>query len=249
MSQEWISLRYALPVLLAIIIAIAWPVSRHIQSREEKQRYWTLQALTLIGAVLGSKLVVLTGDRFWPVVPLTGWNDILFSGRSLVGGLIFGFLTAEVAKPLLGYTRPPNDRFAAVIPFSVAVGRIGCFLQGCCLGLPHDGLLSVADRNGVERYPATLIEAAFHLSIGIVFVFIVRRRLLYGRVFAVYLMAYGVFRFATEFIRETPRTSAGLSVYQFWCVVMIALGATSFWLRRRSAEEGQLDGDLRTAEA
>lgn len=247
--MDLISLRYALPVLLAIGVAVAWPVSRHITSAEEKQRYWTLQGLTLIGAVIGAKLVVLTGDRFWPAVPLHQWSDIFLEGRSIVGGLIFGFLTAEAAKPLLGYKLPPNDRFAAVIPFSVAIGRIGCHLQGCCLGLPHDGTLSVIDRNGVARYPAPLIEVAFQLAIGVLFIAIVRRRMLHGRVFAVYLMAYGVFRFLTEFIRDTPRTQYGLSVYQFWCVLMIALGAISYGLRRRSTAEERIDGNLGTAEA
>lgn len=231
--SELFPLRYVLPVLLGLLVLAFWPVTKGIA---DKRRYWQLQLITLLGALAGAKLVVLTGDRFWPVVPLHGWMDLLTSGRSIVGGLIFGFLAAEIAKPLLGYTHPPNDRFAAILPFSVAIGRIGCVLQGCCAGLPHEGLLSMTDARGVARHPTQLFEAAFHIAFGIAAIVVVRRGLLQGRVFAVYLMAYGVFRFLTEFIRVTPRVLDGYSVYQAWCLVMIALGAISFAMRSRREE-------------
>ena len=51
------------------------------------------------------------------------WHEILLSGRSVTGALILGFLAAEAAKPLLGYSMPPNDRFATLLPFSFAIGR------------------------------------------------------------------------------------------------------------------------------
>lgn len=232
MNPDAALLRYSIPALLSIALALAWPVASHIRSTREKQRYWTLQGVTLIGAVAGAKLVVLTGDHFWPVVPLHAWSELWTSGRSIVGGLIFGFLAAELTKPLLGYRLPPNDRFAAVIPFSVATGRIGCLLEGCCRGLPHDGWMAMADSDGVLRYPSQLIEMSFHAAIGVTFLVLVRRGLLSGRVFAVYLIAYGTFRFLTEFFRATPRTDAGLSVYQFWCIVMVFLGVVSYWMRR-----------------
>jgi len=35
------------------------------------------------------------GDRLWPVVPLTGARDLLTTGRSILGGLLGGFFTAD----------------------------------------------------------------------------------------------------------------------------------------------------------
>jgi prolipoprotein diacylglyceryltransferase len=237
-----IRIEYALPVLIALLIAYLYPIARFTPVAE-RRKYWILQTITMIGAIVGAKIVVLSGDRFWPVIPLHGWDEVLTSGRSIVGGLIFGFLTAEITKPLLDYRLPPNDRFAAILPFSIAIGRIGCFLAGCCRGVEHDGFLSVTYADGIPRYPAQLFESAFHFATGIVFVILVRRGVLKGRIFAVYLIVYGIFRFLTEFIRETPRVVGNLSVYQFWCVVMIALGVASYMVRtprgeRSVAEEG-----------
>jgi phosphatidylglycerol---prolipoprotein diacylglyceryl transferase len=222
--------RYVIPVLLGLALALSYPVASHLRA-PERRRYYLLQAITLVGALLGAKLVVLMGDRFWPLVPVQGLWDFLTAGRSVVGALLFGFLTAEVAKPILGYTLPPNDRFAALLPFSLAIGRFGCFLQGCCRGIPHAGWLSVTYADGIPRHPAQLFEAAFQIAIGAVFIQLVRRGRWRGQLFAVYLVAYGTYRFLSEFIRETPRVAGEFSVYQAFCVLMIAVGLLTLGLR------------------
>jgi phosphatidylglycerol---prolipoprotein diacylglyceryl transferase len=225
-------LRYVLPVIAGLLLALFYPVAGHLRT-DERRRYYLLQAITLVGAIVGAKIVVLMGDHGWPLVPVRGLEDVLGAGRSVVGGLLFGFLTAEAAKPLLGYTQPPNDRFAAILPFSLAVGRVGCFLSGCCRGTPHDGWLSVTYADGIARHPAQLYEAAFQLAIGVLLMALARRRVLHGRLFALYLVAYGVYRFLSEFIRETPHVLAGYSVYQAFCVLMVLAGAVTLALRRK----------------
>jgi prolipoprotein diacylglyceryltransferase len=229
--SEAFPLRYVIPVLTGLLLLLLYPVARHIGA-EEKRRYYTLQGITLVGALAGAKLAVLMGDRFWPVVPIHSFAEVLRAGRSIVGGLLFGFLTAEAAKPILGYTLPPNDRFAALLPFSLAIGRVGCFLQGCCLGTPHAGMVSVTYTDGIPRWPVQLFEAAFDLAAGVLFVLLVSRRILQGRLFATFLIAYGVYRFATEFIRVTPRAFGAFSVYQLFCVAMIAAGVVALVARR-----------------
>ena len=154
---------YALLVLLALALGILFPVARHITDREPRKKYFVLQAITFLAAIAGAKLVVLVGNHDWPFTPLEGWRTVVFSGRSIVGALIFGFLAAESCKPLLRYQLPPNDRFAALLPFCIAIGRIGCLLSGCCRGTPHEGMLSIAFDDGIPRHPAQLYEIAFHL--------------------------------------------------------------------------------------
>src|SRR3982750_4117423 len=89
---------YALSVGVAVALALLFPVTKHLR-RDERKSYYTLQIITLLGAVLGAKLSVLVGDLDWPFVPLPDWHTILVSGRSVTGALILGFLAAEVAKP------------------------------------------------------------------------------------------------------------------------------------------------------
>ena len=228
-----IHLAYAGMILLGAILLACLRVTRDLRGADERRQYYLLQAITLVGALLGMKVAVMMGDARWPLQPFHDWETLLWSGRSITGALLFGFLAAELAKPLLGYTLPPNDRFATVLPFSIAIGRIGCLLSGCCLGVPYDGALAMRAADGVMRHPAPLYELAFNLIVGIVFVLLLRRRLLFGRLFALYLVLYGAFHFAIEFVRDTPKDyAAGLSGYQWLSLAMLALGL--LFLARRT---------------
>ncbi len=215
---------YALPVLLGLLLMIFFPSTRHYENQEDRRRYRILQMVTLVAAIIGAKLSALMGDHLWPVVPLKNWYQIIDSGRSVTGGLLIGHLAAEVAKPIVGFRLPPNNRFAVLLPFSIAVGRVGCLLAGCCRGLPHQGFLSVTYSDGIPRYPEPLYEIIFQLSVGILFIVLLRRKILEGRFFSLYLILYGTFRFLTEFIRETPKVYGPYSVYQFICLILIAVG-------------------------
>lgn len=222
---------YAGMVLLGIVLLLAFRPARHYVSADRAQ-YWRLQAITLVAALVGAKFAVLMGDALWPLRPFHEWEQLLLSGRSIVGALLFGFLAAEAAKPLLGYTLPPNDRFAILLPFSIATGRLGCWLAGCCVGIESDGPLAMVGVDGVPRIPAPLLELAFHLAAGVALIVLWRRRLLAGRLFAAYLVAYGAFRFGSEFWRVTPKAFAGLSAYQWMAAAMVIAGAAALIVRR-----------------
>ncbi|MFO1520163.1 MAG: prolipoprotein diacylglyceryl transferase family protein [bacterium] len=233
-----VHLEYALPVAFGLLLMLFFPSTRHFEDPEDRRRYRTLQIVTLVAAIIGAKLAALSGDHFWPVVPLQNWSQLVVSGRSILGGLLFGHLAAEAAKPIVGYRLPPNDRFAALLPFSIAIGRVGCLLAGCCRGLPHQGLLSITYSDGIPRHPEPAYEIAFQLAVGFFFLFLVRRKLFVGRVFSLYLVLYGLFRFFTEFIRETPKIYGSYSFYQMLCVAMVAIGAGELiWRTHRYRKE------------
>ncbi len=223
---------YVLAVGLALLVGLFFPVTRHITDPRQRRQYYLLQLVTFVSAIVGAKLVFLVAEYHWPWEPLPDWSRVLESGRSLVGALVFGLLGAECVKPLVRYPLPPNDRFAAVLPFSFAIGRLGCFFTGCCRGVACDAPWAVIGSDGVARHPAPLYEMIFHLAAGLTAVVLVRRQRMVGCVFSLYLIAYGLFRFLTEFIRETPKTFATLSAYQWFSLAMVALGAL-FLVKRR----------------
>ena len=129
--------------------------------RHLRVRYAALQMLTLLGAIVGAKLAMLAGDLGWPRYSVD-LDHALFSGKSLVGGLLGGFVVAEIAKPWFAWKEPPNDWFACKLLLSVAIGRVGCILAGCCRGLPTASGLAIVYSDGVPRVPVTTFEALFH---------------------------------------------------------------------------------------
>jgi phosphatidylglycerol---prolipoprotein diacylglyceryl transferase len=59
-----------------------------------------------------------------------------------------------------------------------------------------------------------------------------RRKKMSGRLFALFLVVYGFFRFASEFWRVTPKAFGGLSAYQWMSIAMVIAGSTTLYLRR-----------------
>ena len=215
-----LQLAYAGMVLLGVALLLAFRPARQYEAVERAQ-YWRLQAITLVAALVGAKFAVLLGDALWPLKPFHDWP-----------ALLFGFLAAEAAKPLLKYPLPPNDRFALLLPFSIGTGRLGCWMAGCCLGVESHGPLALVGVDGVSRIPAPLIELAFHLAAGAALIALYRRGVLRGRLFALYLVGYGAFRIVSEYWRVTGKAFAGWSAYQWMALAMVVAGAVALYLRR-----------------
>ena len=94
------------------------------------------------------------------------------------------------------------------VPLFHAFGRVGCFLAGCCYGIPAPaGWLGVTFSqallapNGVALVPVQLYEAAGCLLLFLLLDRLARRGWSGGQLLPVYLSLYGAFRFLLEFLR------------------------------------------------
>lgn len=219
---------YVVPVLAGLLLAALFPSSRGIADPTERSKYRWIQALTLIGALLGAKLAAVIGDLGWPLEPV-GLEAFFLVGRSITGALLFGFLTAELLKKPFAYRTPPNDRFAMILPFSIAIGRVGCMFVGCCGGRETESLLALPDAHGVMRHPTALYDLVFHLGLGVAFVAMQRRGVMKHRLFALHLLLYGTFRFFVEFLRDSRLYAGPFSAYQLFSIAMLACGLWSLW--------------------
>lgn len=222
---------YAVTVLLGFALVLGFPLTKHMKEPQDRKRYYILQGITLAGAVLGAKLAVLMGDALWPLERFDDWTALIFSGRSIIGALLVGFLAAEAAKPFMSYEMPPNDRFAVVLPFSIGIGRFGCYLAGCCRGLPYDGPLTIAYSDGIARHAIAFYEMAFHIAAGLLLLHLYRRKILFGRLFSLYLILYGLFRFQTEYLRVTEKAFLGYSAYQWFAIAAVIAGIVAITVR------------------
>lgn len=223
---QWV---YGATALAGLLLALFLPSSKRHVAPNARRSYVILQVVTLVGAAIGAKLAFLVGDLHWPSAHVP-FEEVVYSGRSITGGLLGGFLSAELAKIPLRYTELPNDWFAAKLPLSIAVGRVGCVLAGCCRGIPGEYPLAMVYSDGIHRFPAQLCELAFQVVAFAVALTWFRRGLVRGRVFASYMIAYGLFRVAIEALRDTEKVAfhQSLSVYQLLALALAACGVASF---------------------
>jgi len=222
------STSYGWLMLAGIFVSIA------LWSRVAKRdsRLVLVYIAALAGAFLGAKLVYLAAEGW------LHWHDanrwiILATGKSITGALLGGYAAVEIAKRMLGYTSTTGDWFAIIAPVGIMLGRVGCMLHGCCLGREcAAGWSTVNDAHGLARWPAAQAEFLFNaLALGGVLL-LRRLKILPGQHFHLYLMSYGLFRFAHEFLRETPKIIGPISGYQIAALCLVGLGAIRFRGRR-----------------
>lgn len=222
------SAAYAMLMMTGILVgAVFW--YRRAQGRSE---LLLVYLGALVGGFAGAKIAYLLAE---------GWADWQgpdmwlrwATGKSVLGGLLGAYAGVEVTKHFTGHKQSTGDAFAVVVPVGILLGRLGCYLNGCCLGKPMTGVFAFRDVNGLARWPAPAVEGAFQVVMLVAILVLQRRGLLRDRLFFLYLTAYGVFRFLHEFVRDTPELAAGLSGYQFIAVGMAVLGAFMLWRRTK----------------
>jgi phosphatidylglycerol:prolipoprotein diacylglycerol transferase len=221
---------YTWLLLAGIVVSLVFWRRR---ARDDKRLVFIYGA-ALVGAFFGAKLVYLAAEGWQHLGAPDMWLQ-LAAGKSILGALLGGYAFVELAKWQLGYRKTTGDDFALIAPISITLGRIGCLLHGCCLGVTcQPAWYALRDSAGVLRWPAVPVEIGFNLVAFAGFLLLRRWRLLPGQHFHLYLMGYGVFRFAHEFLRATPRIAGPLSGYQFASLAVALFGAVCFYRRRTS---------------
>ena len=219
---------YTWLLLTGIIISFLFWKRR---ARQDK-RLIVIYAAALVGAFFGAKIVYLLCEGWQHFGAPDMWPQ-LAAGKSILGALLGGYVFVELAKHNVGYRSATGDDFALVAPISIGLGRVGCLLHGCCLGtVCAPAWYALPDTHGIARWPAVPAEIAFNASAFLLFLILRRQSILRGQHFHLYLMGYGLFRFAHEFVRATPRLIGPFSGYQFVALAVALFGLVCFWRRQ-----------------
>ncbi|WP_435007814.1 prolipoprotein diacylglyceryl transferase [Tundrisphaera lichenicola] len=206
----------------AILLRGRTPQPAGLTARER----WGIGLGAFCGAMIGAKLPFALAD--WEGL-VSGWAW-LENGKTIVFGMVGGYLGVEIAKAMLGVKVKTGDGFAVPVAGAVAVGRLSCFVAGCCHGVATGLPWGVDFGDGVRRHPTQIYEMIFHTSAAVVLGSLQRRGLFRGQLIKLYLLSYLAYRFATEFIRPEPVIGLGLTGYQ-WACLGLAPVFVALWIR------------------
>ena len=211
---------YTALAVIAIVVALATQAA--VLAAEEVPVGPSLLAslLGLAAGLIGAKV------WYWRLHPD---ESLIRGGWAVDGFLIFAPIAAVVAMPALD--APIGLALDAVAPglfFAVAIGRIGCFVTGCCAGQitgSRWGVWSSDRRVGARRIPTQLLESAAGLLVGLAALGLVvgQAPALHGLVFLAGFAVYGAVRQALLRLRVERRRSSRTLPATAAAVVLVVL--------------------------
>jgi phosphatidylglycerol:prolipoprotein diacylglycerol transferase len=219
------------PVMETLAYVAGFAVYRWQRARQgdivaESQR-WTVLAGAAVGALAGSRVLGLAEQ--WPTV-MDAWRtgrtmELVLSpgGKTIVGGLLGGWLGVEIVKRVSGIKRRTGDLFALPLCVGIAVGRVGCLVAGLAddtYGKPTGLPWAVNLGDGIGRHPVQLYEISFLVLLG--FAVSVKAELPEGARFRIFLGSYLAWRIFIDFLKPQPLLN-GMNSIQWSCVTGILL--------------------------
>jgi phosphatidylglycerol:prolipoprotein diacylglycerol transferase len=193
--------------------------------------------LSVLSGIVGARILYIVEH-----IPLYRDNPLEMlmlshGGLSWFGGLIAGGLCAVV------YIKRKNlpvllflDMIAPFVALGQAIGRVGCFLNGCCQGIESSF--------GVyfPEYHAVLVPTQIYSSFLLLGIFVVLRLMQdrphpRGMIFYGYLLLYSLKRFFIEFWRaDNPKIYAGLSLFQILSIGLFISAVCGLFVIRAKKE-------------
>ncbi|MDR3706753.1 MAG: prolipoprotein diacylglyceryl transferase [Capsulimonadaceae bacterium] len=197
----------------------------------------------LLAGIVGARLAFVLLDphlRLYTIAEAVAiWNGGITFDGALIGGLLAIVAFCKLRRlPIL----PMLDLLGPASVIGYAVGRIGCFFNGCCYGGPTnlpwgvkfpEGIVDGLQVYSVPCHPAQLYSTVMSLLLfGLLALRQKKKGLPSGDLFCWYLIGTSVERFIMELfrrgvtsdmVRGTPLTTA-----QWFCVALGLAGAA--WL-------------------
>lgn len=231
---------YGLMVTLGILAAMIMGrfLRKHLVISEDD--YYSAIIWLLVSGLIGSKLL------YW----IVEFDEVIknphFLIESLTAGFVYygAFLGAVIGIFICTKIRKQSflsymDMLCPPIALGQAIGRIGCYLAGCCYGAPTSSACGVifpanvgsSAPAGIPLIPTQLYESAFCLLLSGFLVFIFLREKRAGTSLGYYCVLYSIWRFIIEFYRSDDRGTVGaLSTSQFICIFLFLIGVVLLYL-------------------
>lgn len=240
---------YGVTLVLVIFLCLFLLKREAVRMDLDPEKITDLTFYGIIGGIVGAKLLLIIVELPRFIQNPADLLGVLRSAGVIYGGQIVGFLTA------IYFARKKKidpwlilDVTAPFLALGIGLGRLGCFLAGCCHGIPYEGFLSVQYPDhphceapaGIGLFPSQLLSLLMGLILYGVLLYLLRRRKFSGQIFLSFLGLYGLGRGLIEFLRgdEVRGVYLGglLSTSQVIALTGVVVAAFLYWRRRPRKE-------------
>jgi phosphatidylglycerol:prolipoprotein diacylglycerol transferase len=230
---------YSYGVFLALGFIVATIIARYRFKQQYKNPDTVLDLVlaAAVGGIVGARLFYIIGHWSYYMAHKAEIFKINMEGLVFYGGLLLGLILALLVgrwRQLRFWTT--MDLAGVCVPVGLAIGRIGCFLNGCCYGKPT-GLpwgITYPLSSGIvgPRHPTQIYELVLDL---VLFGLLWWKKDSFereGTVFWLFALGYSAIRFTVEFFREHAAINAGLA-FQLGSVGLFLVAGLILLLRYR----------------
>lgn len=227
---------YGLMIGIGIIVAYYMAEYRANKRGMDVDMILSIAICGVVCGILGAKIlyyVTILDEIVANPKKLLDISDGFVVYGGIIGGVLGGYVLSRI-KHISFF------QYADLVMPSVALaqgfGRIGCFLAGCCYGMPTHSHFAIVFHNSdfapnnIPLVPTQLISSGLDFLHCLLLLYAAKKCKKQGQVVSLYLICYSLGRFVLEFFRgDLNRGSVGsLSTSQFISLFIFAAGVAMF---------------------
>jgi len=227
---------YGLFVAIGFFVGIMITIRLGKAEGFSSQQIMDMGFIIILSAIIGSRaLYVLINASYFTQAPL----DAL---KIWQGGLVFSGGVIGVVLTMVWYIKRHGlplgkiaDLWAPAIAIGQCLGRIGCFMAGCCYGKPTDLPWGVTFTHphslcppNISLHPAQLYSSLSGVIIFLIIMILYTKRKFEGQIFLWFLILHSTARLALERFRGDDRgllLNSNMSMTQFVAVLILIVSA------------------------
>lgn len=222
---------YGLMLVIAFMVATSLASSQAKRKNMDPEVILNLSFIVFIFGIIGARIFYVVENLSYYLQNPLETIMLQKGGLAWFGGLILGSISGIVYlkfKKLSVYK--VIDLFAPFLVLGQAIGRLGCFFNGCCFGKESiQGIYSEAQ--GLILIPTQLYSSFFLLVIFVILRIMQERPHKDGEIFFAYLLLYSIKRFIIEFYRaDNPVVLFGLTLFQLLSLAVFLLALTKLFI-------------------
>lgn len=232
LPKIWIFDTYTICIFIGLILCFTFLNIYFAKIKLQASIKYTSEIIGLISIIFGFIFSILFQNLFFYIASP---DDFKFStAMTFYGGVIAGIITYILVYVLFYRKKYPTllKEMSIIAPACITIahgfGRLGCFFNGCCYGIPTSSPIGVTFPHLDHAViPTNLIEAIFLIILSLILFFLaIKHKNKFC--FSIYLITYGIFRFVIEFYRGDDRGAfiEGLSPSQFWSILYFVAGVS-----------------------
>jgi len=256
---------YGLFLAAAFLGGIFWATRRARRAGLPIFPFFEMGIYGGVACVIGARflygLTEWPHDAKYPGEILRLWDGGLILYGGTVAALLFTFFFIRGLR--LPFWKS-LDIYAPSLPLGLAIGRLGCFFNGCCYGLRsdtwgvsfpsahhppaflqqvRDGLIRIDSSSTLPVLPTQLFSAAANIGILCVLLWLERKSRFPGFIFRTFILLYSLARGGIEFFRyhdpgEMLPAFSPLSLSQAISVAFILSSLFMLFILRPKSEGG-----------